>query len=225
VSKAVGALVLTSATLITMQMRRSERATTLTSLDQVADAADVLARAFVDEPFSRWLLPDPKESLSVHRELFAALIRLAIDEGQVDLWGEPVVGVAVWLERPAISAAESKVTHGARRELPVVFPAHAADRVERYAAVIRQLRERARPDRHAYLDTMAVLPEHRRRGIASHLLEAGHAWADDAGLPCALDTETPSNVAFYRRRGYQVVAELRVPDSDMTISAMRRRVR
>jgi GNAT superfamily N-acetyltransferase len=195
----------------------------LTSQDQVAGSADVLARAFVDEPLSRWLLPDPAEFLSVHRQLFAALIRLALDEGRVDLWGEPVVGVAVWLVRPPVSEDEAQVTRRTRRELPAVFPAHAAERVERYAAAIRELRECARPDRHAYLDSMAVLPRHRRRGIASSLLAAGHAWADRAGLPCALDTETAGNVAFYERRGYRVVAERRVPGADMTISAMRRR--
>lgn len=69
---------------------------------------------------------------------------------------------------------------------------------------------------------MAVLPEHRRRGIASRLLERGHAWADGMGLPCALDTETAQNVAFYRGRGYAVVAELPLEGSDLAITAMRR---
>jgi GNAT superfamily N-acetyltransferase len=191
--------------------------------DKVAEAADALARAMVDEPFSRWLLPDPNEFLSVHRELYAALLRLALDEGHVDMIGEPVVGVAVWLVRPPIATTGTAAAAvRAKRQLPDVFPAYATDRVERYSAVIRRLRELARPDRHAYLDTMAVLPEHRRHGIASRLLEAGHEWADAARLPCALDTETAQNVAFYRRRGYQVVAELPVPDTELTISAMRR---
>jgi GNAT superfamily N-acetyltransferase len=190
---------------------------------RVADAAETLARAMVDEPSSRWLLPDPDEFVAVHRELYAALIRLGCDEGRVDTWGEPVVGVAVWLERPPISTAGSHQRAApAQRQLPDVFPAHAAERVERYSAVIRQLRERARPDRHAYLDTVAVLPEHRRRGIATRLLEAGHAWADAAGLPCALETETAQNVVFYRRRGYQVVAELGIPGTELTVSSLRR---
>ena len=190
---------------------------------KVAEAAETLAQAMVDEPSSRWLLPDRQEFLLVHRGLYAALVRLALDEGRVDTWGKPMVGVAVWLVRPAMSASGSQPqADRARRQLPDVFPAHAAERVECYAAVIRQLRERARPDRHAYLDTLAVLPEHRRQGIATHLLEAGHAWADAAGLPCALETETAGNVAFYRRRGYRVVAELGIPGTELTVSSLRR---
>ena len=191
--------------------------------DKVAEAADTLARSMADEPSSRWLLPDPDEFLSVHRQLYASLIRLGLAAGHVETSGEPVVGVAVWLVRPPIITAASPPA--TKRQLPAVLPAHAADRVERYSAVIRQLRERARPERHAYLDTVAVLPEHRRRGIASRLLEAGHAWADAARLPCALDTETAQNVAFYEHRGYRVVARLQVPGSDLTISAMRRALR
>jgi len=191
--------------------------------DRAAETVDTLARAMLDEPSGRWLLPDPDEFLAVHHELYAALIGLALDEGHVDAWGEPLVGVAVWLERPSILAARPPSTGvGTVRQLPEVFPPHAADRAERYATVIRQLRERARPDKHAYLDSMAVLPDYRRRGIASALLEAGHRWADAARLPCALDTEPPGNVGFYQRRGYQVVAELPVPGSDLRVRAMRR---
>jgi GNAT superfamily N-acetyltransferase len=187
--------------------------------DRVTQAADVLARAMVDEPFSRWLLPDREEFLAVHHQLFAELIRLAIDEGHVDTWGDPVAGVAVWLRRPAVvpGKRQQPSLEGTSR-----FPAHAARRVEQFTAVLRQLRERARPDEHAYLDTIAVLPEVRRRGIASGLLEAGHAWADGEGLPCALETESAQNVAFYARRGYAVVAELPLPGSGLTVTSMRR---
>ena len=193
--------------------------------DRAAEAADTLARAMLDEPSGRWLLPDPDEFLAVHRELYAALIGLALDEGHVDAWGDPMMGVAVWLERPSIHAAPpTSARAGAVLQLSVVFPGHAADRAQRYATVIRQLRERARPDKHAYLDSMAVVPDYRRHGIASALLAAGHGWADAARLPCALDTESPGNVSFYQRRGYQVIAESPVPGSDLRAMAMRRPV-
>jgi hypothetical protein len=54
-------------------------------------------------------------------------------------------------------------------------------------------------------------------------MEAGHAWADDLGLPAALDTDAEENVAFYTRRGYVVMARERLPDSGCELVAMRRR--
>lgn len=88
---------------------------------------------------------------------------------------------------------------------------------------MQRLRAIARPDRHVYLDEIGVLPAHRRRGIATQLLEVRHHWADELGLPVSLDTDTDANVAFYERRGYQVIARERRTDTDGTLVAMRRR--
>jgi hypothetical protein len=37
---------------------------------------------------------------------------------------------------------------------------------------------------------LGVLAAHRRHGIATALIAAGHAWAAELGLPAALDTDT-----------------------------------
>jgi GNAT superfamily N-acetyltransferase len=94
--------------------------------------------------------------------------------------------------------------------------------VTRVREVVQRLRVMARPDRHIYLDEIGVVPEHRRSGVASTLLEAGHAWADDLGLPCALEAWTDANVAFYQGRGYAVIASERVPGAALAITTMRR---
>jgi GNAT superfamily N-acetyltransferase len=191
--------------------------------DRVAEAADTLARGMVDEPSGRWLVPEAQEFLVTFRQVYAHLILLAREEGRVDAWGDPLVGIAIWLRRAALGNVASHHTAETARQ-PTGFPVHAMGRVESYAAVIRQLRERVRPDEHAYLDTIVVLPAHRGHGIATRLLEVGHAWADELRLPCALETATSRNVAFYRHRGYEVEADSPVPDSDLRITAMRRSV-
>jgi len=191
--------------------------------DRLLESADVLARAMADESSLRWVLPDDDEFLDVYREVDQALIAHALEDGHVDGWGEPLVGIAVWLRRPRlVTECPSMTAPPLRRATDDIYPAHAIHRVERYSAIIRQLRQRARPDEHAYLDSIAVLPGYRRHGIATHLLGAGHEWADSTGLPCALDTASDRSVAFYERRGYRRVAELPLADSGLTITAMRR---
>jgi ribosomal protein S18 acetylase RimI-like enzyme len=44
-------------------------------------------------------------------------------------------------------------------------------------------------------------------GLGSALLEIGTAQADSAGLPCYLETGTENNVAFYSKRGFEVVGQ------------------
>ncbi len=58
-----------------------------------------------------------------------------------------------------------------------------------------------------YLDSLAVLPEYRRRGIARRLVLATREKADRTGLPVGLlvDEGNPAGAAFYDRMGFRYV--------------------
>ena len=70
--------------------------------DRIPEAAAALSRAMLDEPGGRWLLPDEDEFLAVHEQLYIGTMTQAMNVGRVDAWGDPLVGVALWLERPPI---------------------------------------------------------------------------------------------------------------------------
>ena len=187
--------------------------------DSAAAAVDVLLDVFPDFPGSNAL--DPGEQRRIARLLHERTIESGLEVGRVDAWGDPPVGVAVWLRRTALD--EPQPPAAPRPSLRDVLPSEVIEPLARFDAVLQRLRAIARPDRHVYLDMLGVLPAHRRRGIATALLEAGHAWADGLGLPVALDTDTDENVAFYAQRGYVVIAKERLPNSGRDLVAMRRR--
>jgi GNAT superfamily N-acetyltransferase len=190
--------------------------------ERADEAARALDRAFPDDdPLAAYLAPDPAVRRTLTAILHARSIASGLAIGRVDAWGDPIVGAAIWLPRPALEAAQAPRRRGPG-PLDELGPA-VAERVRRFGEVQRRLRAIARPDRHAYLDEIGVTPEHRRQGIATALLEVGHAWADARGLPCALEANTDANVAFYERRGYEVVDSERVAGSDLVLTAMRRR--
>ena len=57
-----------------------------------------------------------------------------------------------------------------------------------------------------YLDSLAVLPEYRRQGIAQHLLSATKDKADKVGLPCVgllVDKANPAGEALYASVGFR----------------------
>jgi GNAT superfamily N-acetyltransferase len=189
--------------------------------DRADEAADVLARAFAPhDPLREYLAPDPAERERLSAMMFQRSIAGGLSSGRVDAWGDPIVGIAIWLPRPALADGETPpaAVSSAYQE----FGPEVVERVTRVRAVVNRLRAIARPDRHVYLDEIAVVPEHQRKGIATALLEAGHAWADAKSLPCTLEAEVDANIEFYRGRGYDVLASERVPDSNLVITAMRR---
>ena len=59
-----------------------------------------------------------------------------------------------------------------------------------------------------YLDSLAVLPEYRRQGIAQRLLRATKGRADQMGLPCVgllVDKGNPAGEALYTSVGFRYV--------------------
>ena len=59
-----------------------------------------------------------------------------------------------------------------------------------------------------YLDSLAVLPEYRRRGIAQRLLRSTKGRADQMGLPCVgllVDKSNPAGEALYTSVGFRYV--------------------
>lgn len=185
--------------------------------DRGPEAVDVLLEVFPDFPGSHAL--DPAEERRIARLLHERTIESGLVTGRVDVWGDPPIGIAVWLRRPALHDPEPPMPP--RPSLRSVLPAEVIGPLMRFDAAMQRLRATSRPDRHLYLDMLGVLPAHRRNGIATALLEAGHAWAGDLGLPVALDTDTDENVSFYERRGYAVMAREPLPDTDRDLVAMR----
>ena len=190
------------------------------SRERIAEAATTLAHAMLNEPGGRWLFPDPVEFVDLHEAIFMKTMTHALDEGFLGAWGDPIVGVAVWVERPSIGW-ESRESQRSPAP-PLALPEHAAARVEEFDKLLRLMRKRARPDHHLYLDSIGVLQDHRRRGVASSLLESGLVRSDARGLPCSLDTLDSNNLGFYRRRGFEIVASELLADSGLTFTSMRR---
>ena len=188
-----------------------------------SDAADevvgVLLRVFPEFPGSQAVGADDRSRIAalLHRRTVEAALRV----GQIYGCGDPIVGVAVWLPRPPITETEPS-PRPPGPSLREQLPDSVIEALGWFDVAMQRLRAVSRPDRHMYLDMLGVLPGHRRRGIATALMDAGHAWADGLGLPCALDTTSEDNVAFYERRNYRVMARERLSGAGYDLVAMRR---
>jgi GNAT superfamily N-acetyltransferase len=195
-----------------------------TATAAVADAvARDLADAFVDDPVFAWFTRADVRRDAARAAFFRhVLARMVFGVGEVQ---RPAVGgaAAVWMPSESLTAG------GLLREaraLPVLLGLTGWSRFVRLLQ-LREAMDRHHPmDRpHAYLFFLGVTPQAQGHGVGSSLLKAKTDHLDEARRPAFLETATERNVAFYRRHGFEVVAEYKPAPDGPTNWAMWRHPR
>ncbi|MFI7026924.1 GNAT family N-acetyltransferase [Micromonospora sp. NPDC049900] len=187
--------------------------------DEVVEAAQTLADAFDGYPWTAWTVAADR-----HRERLTGLFALTVEAVGLpygDVWAavEPtgrIAAVAVWLgpDRPVPArvwtdlAARNAELAGDRHEVALV--------AEVACAPLRAT------DPAYLLATVGVRRDRWGGGFGSRVLRPGLADAARAGLPVVLETSAERNVGFYRRLGFEVTGEVRVPDGGPKVWGMRR---
>ncbi len=189
-------------------------------------AIAALTRAFDEDPMWSTILPDRTEYERAMPILWKGVIAYCHTYGHVHTAAD-VVGVACWAlpgkARPTLWRALR--TGFLFPRLVMVLSAASRKRFLAVVGWIDRLHGHLMPEPHWYLWALGVAPEMQGRGIGGRLLEPVLARADEGGMPCYLETQTERNVAFYRKRGFELVREERMPDVDLPIWFMVRRPR
>ena len=175
--------------------------------------ATVLTAAFLDDPGAIIFEPDRKRRAAILPAFFGAWVRAAIaDGGDLVVPDGEVTGVATWFGPERHGPSEAAMEAAGWEDAMATFGEPAAARVLDMTGELERQHELLAPWPHLRLDFFGVLPGAQETGIGSRLIEHGHRTADAAGLPCYLETFTERNVAYYGRRGWDVVASYRVGD-------------
>ncbi|MGX7693331.1 GNAT family N-acetyltransferase [Gordonia polyisoprenivorans] len=161
--------------------------------------SSLLAQAFIDDPVTRWIAPDPRGDVQMFRTLVRWTHRSDVAPDLAVRAGEPV-GVAVW-DPPGYRVSrldEIRALVGFVRSLRSGI---------RRGAVVESTFARLRPEEpHWYLGQLGAI--RHGEGIGTALLEAGIARVDG---PAYLESSNVANIPLYERFGFEVVREVRLP--------------
>jgi GNAT superfamily N-acetyltransferase len=188
---------------------------------QVTDAGRLLARAFIDDPGTAIVEPDPARRLEANRTLFELDIRSTLGAVWACLEAGTLAGVAIWQPPDASQDALDE------RSLSHARAIVGSPTMERWLAMLdefERVRQVAIDEPHWFLALLGVDPAFQARGVGSTLMRIGHEAADMDGRPCFLETFTEPNVAYYERRGYAVTRSTTIADG-VPIHAMMRQPR
>jgi ribosomal protein S18 acetylase RimI-like enzyme len=173
------------------------------------EAGSILLAAFRNYPLFSWLLPDARARDRLLPAFFVAAVRYACLCGEA--WAvttnDRLAAVAVWLAVPGAEPTSEQLERSGMARLPELLGADVWRRFETTAGAIEAAQEQAVPPPHRYLWGIGVDPTWQRRGLGGALLQCFGSRAAAEGVPACLWTVDAKGVAYYRRHGYDLVAE------------------
>jgi GNAT superfamily N-acetyltransferase len=168
------------------------------------ELAEVLARAFCDDPVTAWFYPDDAKRMEHARRFFAIRLRQLL--GQELIFTTPDrAGAALWT-RPDRWREDLRQALMLVPMLPVLLP-----RILRSARAVREIERRHPAAPHYYLSVLGTEPERQGEGIGSALLAPVLERCDAGGVPAYLESSKESNVPFYARHGFAVTERMELP--------------
>ncbi len=179
---------------------------------RIKQAATALARAFREDPYYTYILPDVPRRDRMMQWILEGVVRYGLLYGRV--YTTPAVeGAAVWLgpKRPSIHLI------GAMRTglflMPLIMSRKEMGRITRLDRAGDRLHEQAISGPHWFLIVLGVDPAYQGQGIGGALMQPMLEAAGRAGLACFLDTNNEKNLAFYGRHGFEITGRER-PDPE-----------
>lgn len=172
-----------------------------------APLAEMLTRAFDDDPIARWACPiDSLRPQAMHRfhEIFLELAQrqgwvwTSGDHEAAALWFAPDASRVAFRDALRIAAAFAHPRIAWR--LPVVAG----------GSIYVDARQPHMPE-HFYFALLGADPDSQGKGHGSALMRQTLAICDEEGVPARLETGKARNVPLYERHGFRVTRKIRLP--------------
>jgi len=194
----------------------------LISESEIENAGAVLARAFLNDPFSQYMLPDEAERQRLLPWYFSAFVRYGYLFGEVYVTAGAIKSVAIWFPPGEIEMSPERAAQAGLDKAPEVL---GVDVWRRFSTVIDRLdltHNEEMKTKHWFLPLLGVDPSHQGTGLGGKLIQPVLSRAADEGLPCYLATFQPRNVSFYKKQGFAVINEGVEPVSQLRFWTFRR---
>ena len=168
-------------------------------------AALTLAEAFSGDPLLKILAPDPARRAKLGPPMMGVLLAYGLRYGHV--WAnEDASAVAIWLQPESGPMTMPRMLRAGMWRAPFMLGLDGVSRMSKAMSATEGFHKQVHGP-HWYLMTVGTMTARQGQGLGSTLVELGTSRADAAGVPCYLETGTDSNIAFYRKRGFEVIGQ------------------
>jgi hypothetical protein len=167
-----------------------------------AALASALSRAFHDEPYFKYMVPDENERRSVLPGFLNSIIDVSHSHGET--YTTPAVkGGAVWIRPDQTSTFQRSVWARLCTTNFTLSPT-SLRRCIRLSTRLEQVRRQLTRSPHWYLLALGLDPAYERSLIRPALLQPVLARADSDGTCCYLETLQERRLSFYEGQGFRI---------------------
>lgn len=188
---------------------------------RLGDATELLADAFLDDPFAAYMIPDESQRRRGIKRMMGRCLSYGMLYGHVDTT-ENLDGVAAWVKPEYVKFNFMRMLRSGMIAIPWILGRAATRRFSQAMSDADRLHSKHAPGRHWYLFILAAGPNSQRRGVGTALMRHGLARIDAQGLPCFLETTAQKNVEYYPRHGFEMVETATVGDGPLGVWAFLR---
>lgn len=179
---------------------------------------DVLGRAFFDDPIAMHIYPNDAQ----RRACYGRFMGLALDafegDGQI-LTNDAVQSAAIWQ-----APLEGNRRTGFFKQLRLMTRLFSLTRSGffRAARMAELMSTHHLTEPHWYLAVLGTDPEAQGKGLGSAVMQPVLDRCDRTGVPAYLESSKESNLPFYRKHGFEVIDELKIPNGPSMWPMVRR---
>ena len=175
---------------------------------EVHRVAEVLSRAFEDDPVSCFIMPSDRRRRPGLREFFAIQMRADLLPFGAVFTTDDFAGAALW----APPGKPMPPPLRAMRSLVPMVPYIAGRNFSRALRFVSQVEAMHPREPHWYLATLGTEPARQGHGVGSALLGPVLARCDATGTRAYLESSKERNIPFYRRHGFEVTGQVQLGD-------------
>jgi GNAT superfamily N-acetyltransferase len=190
------------------------------SMPMVKQAAITCASAFIEDPYTKYTIPDIKQRANL-RYGSEYYLRLALlEKAQAYTTSPACEGIGIWKD----SLNKEPILSYFRTNPLLLLSCGLRYITREYSTnlLANKIKKEYAPRHHIYLALLAVHPDHHGKGFASILLKALIREADRDHLPCYLETQNLKNVSMYGHFGFKMVHQIIIPGAALPLYFMLR---
>lgn len=171
------------------------------TVSEIESVIDALKLAFVCDPATRWVWPDPQSYLLHFTKFAKAFGGKAFANNSAHYVGN-YSGVALWLPPnvdPDVETLLGLLQQTTSEEAQGIVP-----------QIFEKMGSYHPSEPHWYLPLLGVDPLYQGKGLGSALLKYASIKFDNENVSAYLESSNPRNISLYERHGFEILGTIQI---------------